>query len=140
MYFLVAVALVCMSSNTRNIEAQASPLEGAWVAESIEREGKTATARQAGIVRFTFAGERLVIRGLHGRTHEETSPFTINMKASPKWLDYTRSTGIKVLGLYDLDGDRLRVAVRPNGGERPKSLESPSGSGILVITLRRVRS
>jgi uncharacterized protein (TIGR03067 family) len=38
--------------------------------------------------------------------------------------------------LYQVDGDTLRVAWKPNGGGRPKSFDE---DGILIVTYKRVK-
>ena len=55
-----------------------------------------------------------------------------------KQVDYTRPNGAKVLGLYEIMGDTLKLAFPKAGSdERPASMKAVVGSGTLVLTLKR---
>jgi uncharacterized protein (TIGR03067 family) len=59
----------------------------------------------------------------------------------PKWLDATFTqggpTGETVQGIYQLDGDALKVCVGTPETERPAQFESKSGTKLRLIVYER---
>jgi hypothetical protein len=44
-----------------------------------------------------------------------------------------------VKGIYEIDGDTLRICVAKKGKERPKTFESKEGSGHVLTVMKRVK-
>jgi uncharacterized protein (TIGR03067 family) len=72
--------------------------------------------------------------------------FKLNATTKPKSLEYDDvSKDPKVVtpkglqGIYEIDGDTLRICVAKQGKERPKTFESKEGSGHVLTVLKRVK-
>lgn len=71
-----------------------------------------------------------------------SGPLEIDSTKSPKWMDATFELGgpgpdEKVLGIYELDGDNLKVCCGAAGDPRPTKFESPDGSHLRLIIYKR---
>jgi len=67
--------------------------------------------------------------------------FTNDASKSPKTIDYVNTHGTNKgksqLGIYEFDGDLLRVCVAAPGSARPQKFESLRGSGMTLTVWRR---
>lgn len=59
--------------------------------------------------------------------------FTLDASQSPKHIDYVnrsgKNKGKAQAGIYEIDGNTLRICVAPPGGARPKDFTSKKGDG-----------
>jgi uncharacterized protein (TIGR03067 family) len=115
-------------------------LQGVWVAQSVEADGKAAPAEAVKQMRFTFKGDKLLIRGNHEDGSEEECTYKVDAGRSPKRLDFTPVKEQKaVLGIYELKGDELRVCSRhassPAG--RPTEFATKPGSMLVLVVLKK---
>lgn len=112
-------------------------IQGAWVAESGQRNGEAAALDQIGIQRAVFEGDTLKVAMPGGIDGEGT--FELRTSDNPKqiWIQVEgRSDGMR--GIYKLDGDRLTLCMNQDRrGSVPKEFAAPSGTMIDVIVLRR---
>ena len=78
-----------------------------------------------------FRGGKVAVRGT----------IKLDPTKSPKWLDATFTeggpTGETVLGIYQLDGDTLKVCVSTPETERPAKFASTSGTKLRLIVYER---
>ena len=56
----------------------------------------------------------------------ETGAMSVGWAARPTTVDFTSSTGLRRLGLYDIVSETMRLSVGAPGGSRPASLSAPS--------------
>jgi uncharacterized protein (TIGR03067 family) len=61
--------------------------------------------------------------------------------ATPKRIDYViaAATPVTRLGIYELNGDTLRICLARPGRERPAAFASPEGADLVLSTYTRVR-
>lgn len=116
-------------------------LIGSWTAVSATIDGKPLpedTARQLRLVLTktdytTSRGDEVLFQ----------STYTVNPNASPKMIDVIgtegESAGKPAQGIYELDGDRLRLCYTMPGNDRPKAFESKAGSGAFFIVWQRAK-
>jgi hypothetical protein len=65
----------------------------------------------------------------------------LNASAKPKALDITGTEGPNkgktIRGIYEQDGDTLRVCCDLSGKSRPKELKTSEGTKLFVVTYKR---
>ena len=77
------------------------------------------------------------LKGLVGED-QQPSHYRIDAEKTPKWIDIVPVDESAILGIYELDGDSIRLAVTGGKqGERPKSF-TRQRSAIVVIEFERV--
>jgi uncharacterized protein (TIGR03067 family) len=136
---VLSIVVAVRSTSGAADDARAA-LQGVWVARLMEVDGKTAPAEATRRMRFTFKGDRLLIRGNFDDNREDACPYTIDPKKSPKHLDFTPpSEKEPVLGIYDLKGDELKVCLRHAGGTggRPTAFATRAGSNLVLIVFQK---
>jgi uncharacterized protein (TIGR03067 family) len=121
----------------------ADALQGVWVAQSLEADGKPAPADAIKLMRFTFKGDRLLLRGNARDNREEECAYKIDPKQSPKQLDFTMpNEKMPILGIYAVMGDELKLCIRhaSNSSEgRPTSFSTTAGKGLVLVVLKKER-
>jgi uncharacterized protein (TIGR03067 family) len=134
----VTVCAVTRDVPERDPVTDRERLQGAWVAVSGEFQGRPLTADQFQRMSLVFTGGSARITMPNGSEGEGT--FKLDPTQTPKEIDVIRGDDhLGMLGIYALDGDRLRVCMGDPGEPRPKGFESTPGpnSKRLLATLRR---
>lgn len=113
-------------------------LQGSWTVTALELDGQktpASTLPNARIVikgkRFTSTGMGAVYKGIV-ELDASKSPGHINMK-----FDAGPEKGNTNLGIYQLDGDHLKICLATRGNVRPSAFASSPGSGFAVETFAR---
>lgn len=109
-------------------------LEGVWVAQSIEEDGKALAAAAVARVRYTFRGTTLLVRGNHATDREDSFTFQIDPSDTPKYLDLTDANGYPTPGIYALEGGILIICL--GRAERP-AVCAPGGARVTRVVLKR---
>lgn len=116
-------------------------LEGDWSTASFLRGGKPLPQEKQFPDRImtikdgTFTEKRdgkVAVRG----------PLKVDASKKPKWIDATfheggPGYGETVLGIYELDGDTLKVCCGAAGDPRPATFESKEGTALRLIIYKR---
>jgi uncharacterized protein (TIGR03067 family) len=113
---------------------------GEWKGEKAVRGGQEVAVPEGGItVTFTSDGKVKIVTG--GKERDEHGTYTVNTKKNPAEIDLTPpKEDAKHLGLFKIDGDTLTLCLSDKGGtERPTKFESPDGSKIMLLTLKRAK-
>ena len=120
--------------------AKGAPIVGTWVGEKAVAGGKEQPVPPGGIS-FTFGpdGKLTVTEGKQNKPDSGT--YKTDPKKDPAEIEIIPPAEKKeptVQGIYKVDGDTLLLAFsRGKGGNRPTKFESPEGSDVIVITLKR---
>jgi uncharacterized protein (TIGR03067 family) len=118
-----------------------APLQGTWDVVKLQIAGEDVTAflKDAGAT-MTFDGNKYAFAaGPEG----EKGTFKLDPKAKPAAIDLTiaegRGKGKVQPGIYDLDGDTLKICLGDEGSkDRPTKFASAKGEAELVLfTLKR---
>jgi len=114
-------------------------LQGIWVLVSMEREGETVPAEDLKDTTVVYEGNRVSLRASTSirRRGIITLDPSRKLKAINTWdLDgpYEDQT---VPGIYDLDGDTLKLAFSRPGQERPTKFSSREGGAVLYCVYKR---
>ncbi len=117
-----------------------NPLQGAWIAQSMESDGKAAPAEAVKRVRFTFKGDKLLIKGNFDDNSEVECMFKIDPKQSPKHLDFTPPKEQKpILGIYEVKEGELTVCLRhaSSSDGRPTEFATKADSKLILIVFKK---
>lgn len=114
-------------------------LQGTWQVTALEEGGEKATDSVAGQMRLVFEGDKFTF--LAGDTVLMQGTAKADPAAKPKALDLAstagRLKGQTVTGIYELDGDALKVCLGSPGGARPA--EFKSGKDQPLVTCARAK-
>jgi uncharacterized protein (TIGR03067 family) len=70
--------------------------------------------------------------------------YTVDPAAKPKTIDVTGvegpNAGRKIPGIYELDGDTLRICYGLGGSPRPTEFKSPTGTKTFLVTYKRKKA
>ena len=129
---LVALALAVAAPLPKDKPKSApGPIEGRWVVESYVAGGQ-AEAMRAGM-HLTFDGKSVVVAEEKGAD----VAYTARPKADPPEIDLTAGKDL-IPGIYKVEGDTLLLCFPKAGGMgRPARFESPAGTTVVLMTLKR---
>jgi uncharacterized protein (TIGR03067 family) len=108
-------------------------IQGTWVLVSGENGGKPVSPEAAKNMSVVFAGDKLTMKN-KDRTTKAT--FKLNPGKKPKEIDVDFD-GKVGKGIYELEGDTLKVAHGELGDARPKAFPSEKGSKLTVMVFKR---
>jgi uncharacterized protein (TIGR03067 family) len=112
-------------------------LQGTWVVQSVSRAGK-ATDDGKG-AEIEFAGDQVTFKMKKGDEQKEMKgKYKIDPTKKPKTIDI-QFTEKKGLGIYELEGDTLRVChgVKEEESARPTAFTDKE---VVVVTLKRKKA
>ncbi len=108
-------------------------LDGTWTLESGERNGQPFPDEVAKTMKLTITGEKLKIEA---QGNEREGTIKIDASKKPKELDITVGERM-TKGIYELDGDTLKICqARPNG-DRPTEFSGKEGTNQMLMVLKR---
>jgi uncharacterized protein (TIGR03067 family) len=114
-------------------------LQGTWSLISLERDGVAAPLPKEAVRVITDDKYAMTLKP--GLTIEGT--YTIDPAAKPKRMETTPSSGPykdkPLLGIYELDGDTLKICYASPGKERPTEFTSKEGSGWILSVHKRAK-
>jgi uncharacterized protein (TIGR03067 family) len=113
-------------------------LQGDWQMEKAIQGGKPAPEEKVQGSIMTFKGEKITVKEAK-RVNPEEVTFTIDASKKPSTIDITPPNDQAVKGIFQLEGDTLKLAFSRPGSERPTEFAAPEGSQIVFIQLRRAK-
>jgi uncharacterized protein (TIGR03067 family) len=143
----LGLALVVAAPNLKEPPKKAPEIVGQWVLEKMNLGGKEAGRAAIEMVyEFTADGQWLIRReGVAMKSAPREVKY--DAKASPPTIDviYSQAAAGKggpsrnMLGIYKVDGDSLTICFSGPDGERPTTFDSPDGSRVMMMTLKRAK-
>jgi uncharacterized protein (TIGR03067 family) len=119
-------------------KAELAKLQGNWLFESYEEDGKPLSRRALKGRTIFFGADRALIKDLNELIQAATLKLDPNI---PGAMDMTIVEGpyrnITMLGIYELKDNTLRVCFDKAGRERPKEYKTATDSGLFVAVYRR---
>jgi uncharacterized protein (TIGR03067 family) len=109
-------------------------IQGSWALVSGERNGKPLPDEVIQQIKLIFAGNKLTTKH-KDRATEAT--FRLDASKTPKEIDLNME-GQVGKGIYELEGDTLKIAHGEVGDARPKEFPK-AGSGLTVLVLKRAK-
>ena len=112
-----------------------SAIQGTWQVTYSEDGGRIATQEMLKEIRFVIDEQNLITE-IGGR--KSVSTYKLDPSTNPKSLDLTENGRTKQ-GIYDLEGDTLRICIAESGDQRPTAFDSqPNSANDIVLILKRV--
>jgi len=135
---LVAGTWLTSAANTCRGAAN-DELQGVWVATSAELNGEPVPAKEVERTRFTFKGEKVLIRPTKDKDKaDEEGTYKADSKKSPKQLDITIKNKT-VHGIYKVKGDELTVCYETGEKRenRPTKFATNKEEELVLIVFKR---
>ena len=124
-----------------DVEKELKKFHGVWTFASVEAGGKKAPAADFQGMTVTFAGDKYTVK--KGDEVIQVGRQKLDPSRSPKTIDVTVTEGLNkgavMLGIYEIDGDTLKVCFDEGGKERPTEFRSTPGSQTFVNVHKRVK-
>jgi uncharacterized protein (TIGR03067 family) len=124
-----------------DLEKEISKFRGTWTFESSEAGGKKLPAGDLKGLVLTFGGDKHTVK--KGDEVIQVGTQKLDPSKSPKAIDVTMTEGLNkgavMLGIYEIDGDTLKVCFDPQGKKRPTEFKSAPGSENFVNVHKRVK-
>lgn len=135
----VAVPAVLVAQDEKSKDGLKN-LNGTWVAQSREYEGKVESRDDLKGLTLEISGDSFAFTSEGGQAGLKGT-LAVNSSATPKSVDVIvagkdgKETVIRAI--YELDGDTLRTAVMQSGDDRPKDFTAKAGSNVRVTVYIR---
>lgn len=114
-------------------------IQGVWVFSSSERDGKQELTDLKGVLEIELGADTFRFHLPAGARHAQS--YKLDPKASPKTIDWTPAGKPEpqqpMLGIYELDGDSLKICWGPIRGARPKEFTAKAGTQHWLWILKR---
>jgi uncharacterized protein (TIGR03067 family) len=131
--YLFGLAIIAMTSAITDPPKKDPKIDGEWAAEKLMYGGKEMDDAKG--KHFVFKEGKMT-----AVEDKETISYKLDGGADPKRIDLDFDDTKPILGIYKLEGDVLVICFPKGGrGERPTKFESPAGSRISLMTLKRVK-
>jgi internalin A len=116
-------------------------LAGTWKVTSAERDGQPDKGSLNAITMFTADG-KWSVKSTDGTTGDGT--YKLDPGKKPKAIDYTMNYGPNKgkphEGIYELEGDTLKICRSDSGKPRPKEFATETDSGQMLFVLTREKT
>jgi uncharacterized protein (TIGR03067 family) len=111
-------------------------MQGDWAAASMVVDGTKLSDDEAQCLFRTVKGDHYTV--YHFNKEIGKGALAIDATKKPKTIDATPAGKAKPLrGIYELEGDRLKVCFAPPGKDRPTDFEAKEGSGHTLTVWER---
>jgi uncharacterized protein (TIGR03067 family) len=145
---LVVGALACAAAPAppcpeEQAKKDLEKMQGTWLQESVTADGKDEPAEALDKVKLVFDVNKLVMKSSDS-DHKHDATIKLDASKTPAAIDVKLPTGDVLLGIYEIKGDTLKLAVTMAQGKRPKEecdrptkFESLDKSGVVLLVLKR---
>ena len=127
-------ALVLGQSQARAADPDVAALQGKWLVESFAYNGSPVEAMQ-GATR-EIKDDKYSLTPTAGEAINGT--IKVDSTKKPKQIDLDVN-GRTLKGIYEIQGEMLKLCYRLNGDERPTEFDSKPDSGAVLVIHRRAK-
>jgi uncharacterized protein (TIGR03067 family) len=134
-----AVALLSGADAPKKPPADGDRIQGVWNLVSSERGGKAEAGDEKQPLQIEFTAESFRFRLPAGARRAQ--PYTLDPGKSPKAIDWLgdRKDVSPVPGIYELDGDTLKVCWGVGDKVRPREFKTKAGKDDWLWVLKRAK-
>jgi uncharacterized protein (TIGR03067 family) len=142
--WLLAVAFVgAGAAHADSTKDELEKMQGTWTLASVEGNGQKSTDDQVKGITRTIKGDRYEVTK-DGKSLAKGT-MTFDPTKTPKTLDAVVTSPaegggtktVKVLGIYELDGDTMKTCLAEPGKDRPTDFSTKEGSGRRLFVWKR---
>jgi len=137
--FIVAASLSLVGGEPPRTDLDA--IQGTWTLVAMETEGHEADPEDFKDYTATYEGNRLTLRA--GDRVRRRGIITLAPDRKPRAVNTWDQDGPyedqTVPGIYELQGDTLKLCFARPGQERPKEFSTKSGTAFLVCTYKKLK-
>ena len=130
-----------LADDKPDLEKEVRKFQGTWTIESSVTGGKELPPGDLKGFLLIYEGDKHTLK--HRDQVFQVGTQKIDPSKSPKTIDVTMTEGPNkgavMLGIYEIDGDTLKVCFDPQGKKRPTEFKSPPGSENFVNVHKRVK-
>jgi uncharacterized protein (TIGR03067 family) len=130
---VIGLLATMASAQDKSAKGDKEKFQGTWTIVSGEHDGQPIPEEAIKSIKLVYAGDKFTLQ--HGDQKTEGS-FKLAPDKKPKAIDMDMDGGV-VKGIYQIDGDTLKLAHGKAGDPRPKEFPKKEGSGLTVATLKR---
>jgi uncharacterized protein (TIGR03067 family) len=113
-------------------------LQGEWTMQSGERDGEQFPDDLLKSLKRTVTGDKYTITR-DGETFAKGT-YTLDPSQKPKTIDAKlEGNDQPVRGIYELDGDTLKICVAGPGEARPKEFATKAESGLTLVVWKKAK-
>lgn len=137
---IVALIVVATSSvaDDKAITAERKRFDGTWQLVSAVKDGKETPEEIVKKVRVVIKDGKHTVH-VGEEVAAKDVPFTVDPTTKPNSVDDLLPDGKKILGIYEIDGDKLTSCVAEVGKDRPTKFEAKPGTGHTLRVFKRVK-
>ena len=141
---LLATGLVLGADDAGKDAKDQDRIQGSWKVVGLQLEGQEILGDTVKELRLAIKGEMIQPEGDFPE-NDRYGKFTFKLDPTtkPRIFDATiaagNDKGTVLEGIYQLEGDKLKLCVRLIGKDRPSDFASKVGSGVVLVTLERIK-
>jgi len=145
LYAVLVAGLIGTASDAPNrdniAQREKANLQGQWKSVITDGYGKDAPNEELKTIYLTFKGDQLFAR--YGMKTAEATYKLLLTEAGPSQIDFTVTKGPEAVvgktlqGIYQLEGDTLRIMYRDPGLPRPDTFMEEDKPGVYMIFLKK---
>ena len=113
-------------------------MKGTWKATSGEAGGQPLPKEALDPIVFTVKGDKYTFKSAE---EDEEGTLKLDSAKKPAQMDVSitegKDKGKKQYGIYEIDGDTLKLCFAPPEAERPKDFTTKEGSDSVVMVFKR---
>jgi uncharacterized protein (TIGR03067 family) len=130
-----------LADDRAGLESEVKKFQGTWTFESSEAGGRQLPASELKGLILTFEGNKHTVK--KGNEVIQAGTQKLDPLRSPKAIDVTLTEGVNkgavMLGVYEIEGDILKVCFDAAGKKRPMQFKSEPGSETFVNVHKRLK-
>ena len=132
---LVAAGLLVAAEDPKaDAKKDKENIQGAWKAVSGEAGGQKLSDERIESIKIVIAADKITV---NVADNTRVSTYKIDPAQKPKTIDLTNEMDQTAPGIYELDGDNLKVCWNQGGSERPKKFESKPDTQVRLMVFKR---
>jgi len=123
-------------------KADLEKIQGTWTIASGSYGGEDIEADVASKLQLEFKGDQLLLKG-DEEVVKDYAKITLKLDPSvkPKAIDFAvgqgGEKGTVIEGIYEINGDELKICATIGAKQRPTEFKSPENSQVALLTLKR---